>query len=152
MLKFLILLIILITANTQELLPKKFAVLVMKSVFFNKEKANKYFVVTNDPNKARADEVNGFLGGKVFTVSSCPGSIEYVNLIFVGLNNSEISQVRTKFKKALTISDNTDNIQNVSVCFGMKDASKPKIIVNLAKAKEEADFKAQFLKIAEIIQ
>jgi hypothetical protein len=136
----------------QDLPAKNFAVLVEKSIFFNKEKSNKYIIIYSNNKKEKATEINSFLKGKIYESTIVKGTTDYTNVLFIGLSNLQINDIKKNFNRILSFSDNKDNIDVVSVSFYIQGSGRPKILVNLKNAKKEADFKSQFLKIAEIIE
>jgi hypothetical protein len=134
----------------QDIPPTKLSKLAMKVAYFNKDKCNKFRIVYKKGLEDRAKGINEFLGGQLVEFSEAKESIDYVNVIFVGLSNEEIVTVKSKYRRVLSISDKLENIEKVSISFELLDNGRSKIVVNLTNAKKEADFRAQFLKIARV--
>lgn len=135
---------------SQQLDESTLANLLVKATYFNKKKSDKFLIIYANGTEQRAKKLKKLVGGKIEPSSKVSGTSEYLNVLFLGLTKDEIAAIRPKFTKVLTISDDVQNIENVSLAFGMKDNGRPLIIVNLTYAKEEADFKSQFLKIAQV--
>jgi len=136
--------------SAQALDVNTLANLLVKASYFNKIKSDKFVIVYGSSEEGRAKKLNKLVGGKAVEISSVQKSIDYQNVIFIGLTPDEIASVKGNYKKVLTISDDPKNIEVVSLAFGIKDNGRPLILVNLTLAKNEADFKSQFLKIAQV--
>ena len=124
--------------------------LLVKATYFNKIKSDKFLIIYANGVERRAKKIKKLVGGKAVLSSAVTSSNDYQNVLYIGLTPEEINAIRPKFKKVLSISDDVKNIEAVSLAFGVKDNGRPLIIVNLTYAKEEADFKSQFLKIAQV--
>lgn len=124
--------------------------LLVKATYFNKIKSDKFLIIYANGVEKRAKKIKKLVGGEAIQSSAVVNSTEYQNVVYLGLTPEEIFAIRPKFKKVLSISDNIKNIESVSLAFGLKDSGRPLILVNLTHAKEEANFKSQFLKIAQV--
>jgi hypothetical protein len=133
---------------SQNLPVDQLARLIMKSAYFNKKNTDKYMVVYSPKTKKIANKIHKILGGKFEAYSSSFQVTEYSNVILVGLSENEIRALKSRSSNFLSIAYETGNIQYTSLSFGRKENGKPLILVNLSLAKDEADFKATFLKIA----
>ena len=147
--KVLSLLMIVFFCVGQNLSPAVFAGLVQKSAYFNKKNSDK-FVVVYKSDASFAKSITKLIGATSFTSASYAGTQNYSNVIFVGMGDDDIKAAKGKSATMLTFSNDVANISVVSVVFGLRENSnRPQIIVNLSTAKDEADFKSNFLKIAQ---
>ena len=124
--------------------------LLVKATYFNKIKSDKFLIIYANGVEQRAKKIRKLVGGTAVISSTVVTSSDYQNVLYLGLSSAEIMAIRPKFKKVLSISDDVKNIEAVSLAFGVKNNGRPLIIVNLTHAKEEANFKSQFLKIAQV--
>jgi hypothetical protein len=151
------------SALAQMSVPANLQAALFKKIFsYNKtlvgKGAPKVLVVFTDASSADKDEILEAFKGAGVTVSAAKsdaaaGQISANNIVYITTGASGISAACSK-AGVFTISSVASYVEGGKVCVGVStEGGKPKIIVNVNKAKEEGqDLSADLLKIAKVIQ
>ncbi len=134
-----------------QLPPKVYATLVTKTLKFNYNKISSIHIIY-DKNKDLAEEIASNLNGKAIQYSLAKASSEEnVAIIFIDLNTKRTEQIRLLHVSPLSFSYNPKQIGDVSVSYDLKPSGRPQILLNRERVKEEANFKAAFIKVCKLV-
>jgi len=133
--------------HTQDRLPiAHFVTMLQKASSYNRIKTD-HFLVIYDDDEERAVEISKQLLCAAEYYEKVNPVEDYTYIIFIGMDSDDIIETKKKFPKVVSVSDDFDNIDVVSLVFHFNDKKRLQIASNKKIVVKEAKFQSNFLNI-----